>query len=393
MNNTFQDVHGFARRDVTLANWRTAPFSRWAFHNVRDLVPTAGFRSLRPEPERALDSGARLDARLEQPLEGAATLRAYLEKAAADAFLVMRGGRVVLEHYAPHSGANARHIVFSISKSLTALLSGILEAEGVIAPDRPVSHYLPEARGGAYGDCSVRDVLDMRVSLDFEEAYLDPLSAFARYRRAMLWNPPQPGETPENLADFLLTLQKGPGPHGGPFAYASPNSDVLGLLIERVTGARFADLFETLLWQPMGARNDGYVTVDAIGTPRTAGGMCVTARDLARVGELLRTGGAVGGRQVVPERWIDDMTRNGDREAWRAGRNVALPDGRYRSQWYQTGEADGAYCAIGIHGQWLYVDPSTETVIVKLSSQDDPLGDETNHDIFTLFRTLSRMTL
>ena len=135
-----------------------------------------------------------------------------------------------------------------------------------------------------------------------------PLSAFARYRRAMLWNLPQPGETPENLADFLLTLQKGPGAHGGPFAYASPNSDVLGLLIERVTGARFADLFETLLWQPMGARNDGYVTVDAIGTPRTAGGMCVTARDLARVGELLRTGGAVGGRQVVPERWIDDMT-------------------------------------------------------------------------------------
>lgn len=391
MINTFRDTHGFARRDVTLANWRTAPFSRWAFHNVRDLVPTAEFRSRRPEPEQAIDCSARLDAGLLQEIEGASTLRAYLDKAATDAFLVMRGGRIVLEHYAPHSDVNARHIVFSISKSLTALLSGILEAGGVIDPDRPVSHYLPEARGSAYGDCSYRDVLDMRISLDFEEAYLDPLSAFARYRRAMLWNPPLSGETPENLADFLLTLRKGPGPHGGPFAYASPNSDLLGLVIERVTGARIAQLFESLVWQPMGAKADGYITVDAIGTPRTAGGMCVTARDLGRIGELLRTGGAVAGKQIVPERWIHDMLTNGDRGAWQAGRNVDLPNGRYRSQWYQSGEADGACCAIGIHGQWLYVDPSTETVIVKLSSQHDPLGDEDNHDIFTFFRTLCRM--
>ncbi|MBB3979163.1 hypothetical protein GGQ64_004399 [Rhizobium azooxidifex] len=393
MTSTFKDENGFARRDVTLANWRTAPFSRWAFHNVRDLVPTAEFRSRRPEPEEALDSRDRLDARLETALEGAATIRAYLEKAQTDGFLVMRGGRVVLEHYAAHSGVNARHIVFSISKSLTALLSGILEAEGVIDPDRPVSHYLPEAKGGAYGDCSYRDVLDMRISLDFEEAYLDPKGAFARYRRAMLWNPPLPDETPETLAGFLMTLKKGDGPHGGPFSYASPNSDMLGTIIERVTGARFSDLFEALVWHPLGATNDGYVTVDAIGTPRTAGGMCVSARDLARIGELIRTGGVAGGKQVVPEAWIVDMTQNGDRQAWQEGRNVDLPNGRYRSQWYQSGEEDGAYCAIGIHGQWLYVDPSTETVIVKLSSQDDPLGDETNHDMFTFFRTLCRMAL
>lgn len=393
MTSTFKDENGFARRDVTLANWRNAPYSRWAFHNVRDLVPTAEFRSARPEREQALDSQAFIEARLAREIEGSATIRGYLENAHTDAFVVMRGGNVAAEYYAPHSDINARHLVFSISKSLTALLSGILEADGVIDPDRPVAHYLPEAKGGAYGDCSYRDVLDMRVSLDFEEAYLDPKGAFARYRRAMLWNPPEPGEEPENLADFLLTLKKAERPHGGPFSYASPNSDMLGTVIERVTGRRMADLFAERIWQPMGARNDGYVAVDAIGTPRTAGGFCVTARDLARIGELIRQGGTAGGKAIIPSVWIDDMTENGDREAWIAGRNVDLPNGRYRSQWYQSGEADGAYCAIGIHGQWLYVDPSTETVIVKFSSQPDPLGDETNHDMFAFFRTICQMAL
>ena len=117
----------------------------------------------------------------------------------------------------------------------------------------------------------------------------------------------------------------------------------------------------------------------------------MTARDLARVGEMLRLNGAVDGRQIVPEGWIADMLQNGNTEAWLVGRNVDLPNGRYRSQWYQSGEPDGAFCAIGIHGQWLYVDPSTETVMVKLSSQPDPLDDEVKQNMFAFFRTISGM--
>lgn len=390
MIKTFKDVHGFARADVTLANWRTAPYSRWTFQNVRDLVPTATISPEIVSAEPPLASDAFLDAAMETGLEGAASVRAFLEFAHTDAFVMMRKGEVVAEYYAPHANPDAPHLVFSISKSLTAVLSGILEAEGIIDPDRPVTDYLPEAKGSVFGDCTYRDVLDMRVSLDFEEAYLDPLGAFARYRRAMLWNPPMTGTEPETLASFLLTLQKAERPHGGPFYYASPNADLLGVVIERATGARFADLVSELLWKPMGARGTADITVDAIGTPRTAGGASMTARDLARLGELLRNHGVRNGRQVVPEAWIRDMQENGDREAWQQGRNVDLPNGRYRSQWYQSGEEDGAFCAIGIHGQWLYVDPSTETVIVKLSSHPEPLGDEENQDNFTFFRALCR---
>ncbi|MCQ4630289.1 beta-lactamase family protein [Shinella sp. CPCC 100929] len=393
MIKTFKDQHGFARADVTLANWRTAPYSRWTFQNVRDFVPTAVIAAEAAVAEVPLQSDAFLDTAMETGLAGAASARAFLDFAHTDAFVMMRRGEVVAEYYAPHADPNAPHLVFSISKSLTAVVSGILEAQGLIDPDRPVTDYLPEAKGGVYGDCTYRDVLDMRVSLDFEEAYLDPHGAFARYRRAMLWNPPEPNIQPETLASFLVTLQKAERPHGGPFYYASPNADLLGVVIERVTGARFADLTSELLWKPMGAKGNADISVDAIGTPRTAGGVSMTARDLARLGELLRNGGARDGKQIVPEAWIRDMQENGDKEAWQQGRNVDLPNGRYRSQWYQSGEADQAFCAIGIHGQWLYVDPSTETVIVKLSSHPEPLGDEENQDLFTFLRALSRRAI
>lgn len=391
MTTEFKTTYGFERRDVTIANWRTAPYSRWSFQNLREMVPTTEIRAAAEEPETALVTSPLLDAALETGLAGTANARAFLDHAHTDAFVLMKGGQIVAEHYAPHTHVNARHIVFSVSKSLTALVSAVLQDQGVIDPDCPVVSLIPEARGSAYGDCSVRDVLDMRVSLDFDEAYLTKDGAFARYRRSTLWNPAEPGAPVETLTEFLMTLQKADRPHGGPFFYASPNSDLLGILIERASGRRYADLFSDLLWKPLGVKNHALVSVDGAGTARSAGGVCVTARDLARVGQMLLDGGTANGRQVVPAAWVTDMQTAGDPAAWAASQPTMLPNGRYRSKWYQTGEPDGAFCAIGIHGQWLYVDPSTETVIVKLSSQPNPLDDELKQDNFTFFRALSRI--
>lgn len=390
MTTKFKKAYGFERRDVTLANWRTAPFSRWSFQNAREIVPTAEIRCAAETPETALVHSPLLDAPLDAGLAGAGTPRAFLERAHTDAFVLMRKGEIVAEHYAPHADVNAKHVVFSVSKSLTAILSGILEAEGVIDPDKPVLHYLPGANGSAYGDCSYRDVLDMRVSLAFDEAYLNKDGAYARYRRSTLWNPPEADTPTETMGEFILTLKKADRPHGGPFFYASPNADLLGIIIERATGRRFTDLMSERVWKPLGAKNHALVTVDAAGSSRTAGGICVTARDLARVGEMLRNGGRVDGRQIVPETWLSDMLTAGDHEAWMASQPTILPNGRYRSQWYQTGEADGVFFALGIHGQWLYVDPSTQTVIVKLSSQPYPLDDELKQDNLAFFRAISR---
>lgn len=392
MTTQFAEAFGFERRDVTLANWRTAPFSRFSFGHAEEIVPSARIAAMAEVSEGAPVQSPLLGQALPEGLAGQPDVGAYLDYAHTDAFVLMKAGRIVAEHYAPHAGVNQRHIVFSISKSLTALVIATLEADGLMNPDAPVTDLLPEAAGSAYGDCTIRDVLDMRVSLAFDEAYLNTDGAYARYRRATLWNPADPSQPDETLLAFLLTLKKDAHPHGGAHFYASPNSDLLGILIERATGERCADVLSKRLWKPLGAKNHASVTVDAEGTARAAGGISVTARDLARVGEMLRMGGKVEDRRVIPQAWIADMLTAGDHQAWVDGKSNFFPKGRYRSQWYQSGEPDGAFCAIGIHGQWLYVDPSTETVIVKLSSQPNPLDDELKHDNFAFFRALSAWT-
>ena len=162
-------------------------------------------------------------------------------------------------------------------------------------------------------------------------------------------------------------------------AYISPNTDLLGWIIERVSGRRYADLMSELLWQRMGAADNAYITVDRLGAPRAAGGMCTTTRDLARVGQMMVEGGTHRGRQVVPEVWIDMITHDGDPEAWDAGhprhllprRPDALP-----GQMVRGAHAPPLLLALGIHGQNLFVDPRNAVVVAKFSSQPEPLDAE-----------------
>lgn len=386
----FEIRYGFRRNEVLLANWRENPFNRWSFQNLGELVPTA--------PVAAAPGGVEAPVRDISGLLGnkvtiagaPETVADFLARSNTDALTVMKGGTVVGDWFAPHMDFGARHIIFSISKSLTAIVAGILEGEGLFDPEAPVTHYIREAAGSAYADASVRHVLDMSVSLDFEEAYLDPESAFARYRRATLWNP---GGGTESLREFILTLQRLAEPHGQTFRYRSPNSDLLGILLERASGQRFTDLMREKLWLPLGAVNEASIGVDMEGTARTAGGISVTPRDLARVGEMMRQGGTANGRRVVPEAWVrDTIATGGSSEAWQRGAMLPLfPKGRYRNKWYQTDLPGGAYCGIGIHGQWLYVDPRTEVVIAKMSSQPVPVDDPLDIEIVAFFEAMSRM--
>src|SRR6185436_14581288 len=114
-------------------------------------------------------------------------------------------------------------------------------------------------------------------------------------------------------------LSQADGPHGGRFKYISPNTDLLGWVIERATGRRYAELMSELVWKPMGACSCAYITLDRLGAPRCAGGMCATVADLARVGQLMLEGGRRGATQVLPAGWIEDVARNGDPAAWAAG--------------------------------------------------------------------------
>jgi CubicO group peptidase (beta-lactamase class C family) len=386
----FETRYGFARSQVLLGNWREKPFSQWSFQNLGELVPSTRVAAASGSGEAFAQDLSGLLGEKVNLAGGPETIAAFLARSDTDALTIMKGGKVAGDWLAPHMDFGARHIIFSISKSLTAIVAGILEGEGVFDPEAPVTRYIPEAAGSAYGDARVRHVLDMSVSLDFEEAYLDPESAFARYRRATLWNP---GGGTESLREFILTLQRLAEPHGQTFRYRSPNSDLLGILIERASGQRFADLMRQKLWLPLGAASEAPVSVDMEGTARTAGGISVTPRDLARVGEMMRQGGTANGSRIVPEAWVrDTVATGGSAEAWQRGTMAFLfPQGRYRNKWYQTGAQSGAFCGIGIHGQWLYVNPRDEVVIAKMSSQPEPVDEPLDLDMVAFFEALSRM--
>jgi CubicO group peptidase (beta-lactamase class C family) len=115
----------------------------------------------------------------------------------------------------------------------------------------------------------------------------------------------------------------------------------------------------------------------------------MTLRDMARLGELVRCRGMAQGKQVVPGEWIDDMLQNGDPAAWRRGNPVLMPQGRYRSKWYLTREG-GALCAIGIHGQWIYVDIAAGVTIAKQSSQALPVEEPTDHLLLAGFAAIAK---
>jgi CubicO group peptidase (beta-lactamase class C family) len=287
--------------------------------------------------------------------------------------------------------ANSAHILFSVSKSVTGTLTGILVADGKLDPDAPFLELLPELKNSAYRDCSLRHVLDMTVDLTFDENYLDTTGDYARYRASTRWNPPNPLFGDVGLHEFLTSIKPAQSRHGETFSYISPNSDLLGWIVERAGGKPVAQLISEKIWQPMGAEADARITVDGKGAARTAGGMITGLRDLARFGELMRLDGFANGRQIVPATWVRDIRQNGSRTAWAKGAMVHLfPHGSYRAKWYKSNDADGCFYAIGIHGQWIYVNPRAEVTVVKFSSQPDPVNDALDLQTLEAFATIAR---
>jgi hypothetical protein len=275
--------------------------------------------------------------------------------------------------------AETPHILMSVSKSVLGLLTGILVSEGILDPDRQVTTVIPEVSETAYKRTTIRHLLDMRTGVAFDEDYTAASGPIVEYRKATNWHPLGPGQCPSDLRSFYQCLRASDGRHGGRFHYVSPNSDLLGWVIERATGQRFADLMSRYIWKPMGAQHSAYITVNRLGAPRCAGGICATARDLARLGQVVADGGACEGKQIIPAAWIDDIVQNGSADAWDAGIFAPFFPGRkmhYQNKWYaDLGEAPLLF-ALGIHGQYLFVDRRNQLVIVMMSSQANPLDAE-----------------
>jgi CubicO group peptidase (beta-lactamase class C family) len=238
----------------------------------------------------------------------------------------------------------------------------------------------------------MRHLLDMQIASGFREDYLDTDGVFMAYRRASAWSPTEEGDRNEGLRGFLCKMPVSDAAHGTRHHYCSPHSDVLGWVIERSGGASFAELFSRDILAPCGAVHEAYISLDTFGAPRVSGGLCITIHDLLRIGQMVCDGGCFAGQQIVPQSWIDDIYHQHDNHIWLQQREGQGPrlfvNGNYRSQWYRPDQNRQIACAIGIHGQWLWIDRSARLVIVKMASNGTVVDNDTDRMLGTAFNAI-----
>ncbi|MFT4195908.1 serine hydrolase domain-containing protein [Ottowia sp.] len=368
------------------AGYGSFPRNRWAFSHMRELAPTAnvwrGAGAPRPLPAaaRPIDPRSVHFEAMGTGEEG--DFAAMLWHTYADSVIVLHRGEVVYEAYWGEGRPERPHICYSVTKSFVGILAATLAAEGRLDPNTLVPHYLPEMAGSAYADATLRDVMDMRIGVQYSEVYTDPRAEVHDYARAGGMLPRPAGYAgPGGFYDFLPTLRK-QGGHGAGFTYKTVNTEVLAWVLRRVSGLPLAELLSQRIWQPIGAEQDAYFLVDALGTESGGGGLNCTLRDLARFGELMRHGGRVDGAQVLPAAAIAETAAGGSPAAFTAGGYDQLAGWSYRNMWWVTHNPHGACMARGIHGQSLYVDPKAEMVIARFAAH--PWASSVGNDPLTL---------
>jgi CubicO group peptidase (beta-lactamase class C family) len=368
---------------VTMQNYREYPMSRWAFRNAGAPLRTVVI----PREGKIVELLGPTKPELGQFLVGdlngeQAPLDSVFADNYTDGMVVVQADELLYENYFNGFSAHAQHIWFSMSKSLASAAFGILVAEGKVNLQDSPAKYIPELKGSGFERVTIQQVLDHATSLDFHETYTDLDSDFARYYAPALnlgWMPGAADVQPQNaeiygVHDFLgrfikPDLQRVPGDN---FDYNSSNADVLGWLISRISGQPFQDYIQQHIWSKLGAEHDGFIAVDRAYMPAVTGGMNSTTRDAARFGMMIRDRGSFNGQQVLPASWVDatldvtDKLRNNmavnpkyQEESWTA----------YHNMWWLLDTDAGEYCAVGIHGQVIYINLKADTVMVWFSSQ------------------------
>ena len=349
----------------------TFPRLRWTVCNFRQLMPSVGVNN---GTKGARGLPAALDPSLDQvsftPLgtQQKMSWKDAFDANYTDGVIVLHHGRVVYERYAGCLNRDTLHGAMSVTKSLTGLLGEMLVAEGKLDETARVGSLIPELGNSAFGDATVRQVMDMTTALDYSEDYADPKAEVWTYAEAGSPLPKPAGYTgPRSYFEFLQTVKK-KGNHGEAFGYKTVNADALGWLIARTTGKSVAQQLSERIWSRIGTEREAFYTVDSIGTPFAGGGFNATLRDMARLGQLMLNHGQSGGQQIVPRAAIDSIRKGGERGTFaKAGYNL-LPGWRYGAMWWISNDDHGAYAARGVHGQTVWIDPKADMVIVRFAS-------------------------
>ncbi len=340
-------------------SYMSPPHNAYYFHHIDRL----GFRIdrvRRSGPAVPLAAG---------PALSMADLEGYFARNHVTGFLVLRRDTVLLERYFHGADRQSRFVSQSVGKSIASILVGVAVEEGKIESiGDPVTKYLPELAGSGYRNVTVKNVLQMATGVDYSEDYRDSTSGAARIGAALITGRP-------SFSAFVGSMQPTAVPPGTAFQYQSVNTQLLGLLLERVTGMKLAKWAETRLWSKLGAESDAYF-YQAKRQPDTCAFACynATLRDYGRIGLLMLGRGAIGGRRVMSESWVDQSTTpDADYLKPRAAEGGRPPRSGYGFQWWIPPGEDGAFMAIGIYGQAIFINPARQIVVVQTSAWLTPV--------------------
>ena len=354
------------------SNYFSFPKLRWTVCHLRELLPTEQVsRGLgAPVPlEYDLDEAA-IDELTFTPM-GSTDKMTWKESLAAnytDGMLIIHKGKIVYERYSGCLDEAGKHGAMSMTKSMTGLLAEILVVEGELDDAAIVSEIIPELAGSAFGNATVRQVMDMTTGLAYSEDYSDPNADIWIYSRAASPLPkPEGYKSPDGYFEYLQTV-KPEGNHGDAFHYKTINTDALGWIISRVSGLEVTELLSERIWSRIGAEQDAYMTVDGKGTPFAGGGLSAGLRDLGRVGLLMLNEGEINGERLFSSDVVANIRKGASREAFAKAGYTTLEGGSYRSMWWLMHNDHGAFAARGVYGQTIYVDPKADMVLVRFAS-------------------------
>jgi len=352
----------------TVATWYNNPYRVGAW-SALDKVPGVQTRLVARGPDvRILPRAAQPPAIGYRYRNISYTLAEYLERQRATGLLVLKNGEIVAEHYRYGRKEDARFLSFSMAKSVTSLLVGQAHARGMIASlDDPAEKYVKPLAGSPYGAVTVRQLLRMSSGLTFTERY-DGQDDISRLARAGAGAPG--AGTP---VDVLRSITDRHTAAGEKFVYASAETDALGRVLTVATGKTMAELTSEWLWKPMGAEHDAFWRISGDGQEQSYGAFNASLRDWARLGLLLANGGKVGAQQVVPQDYLLEATDPARQPAAFQPRK-ATPYFGYGYQFWLLPLKERTFALQGIHGQTVYVQPSTGLVLVLTSVWESASG-------------------
>ena len=306
------------------------------------------------------------------------TLADYLDRQRTTGLIVLKNGEIVAEHYRYGRKDDARFLSFSMAKSVTSLLIGKALSLGLIASlDDPAEKYAKDLAGSPYGATTVRQLLRMSSGLTFTERY-DGKDDLARLSRAAA------GAPGAGLPlDVLKSITDRHSPPGEKFVYASSETDVLGRVLAAAAGKNMAELTTEWLWKPMGAEHDAFWRVAVDGQEQANGGFNASLRDWARLGQLLandgravdKSTGKPGALQVVPLDYLLAAT-DPARQPQAFKPRQATPYFGYGYQFWLMPLRERSFAMQGIHGQTVYVQPSSGIVMVMTSVWEQASGKQ-----------------